>query len=58
MVDYTREDLTPSGETYDVIFDTVGNLSESQGKRALKTDGIYLNVHKRTIGKIRLGYSR
>ncbi len=46
VVDYTREDFTPSGEIYDVVFDAVGNLSESQGKRALKADGIYLKVHK------------
>ena len=46
VVDYTREDFTPSGETYAVIFDAVGNLSESQGNRALKPNEIYLNVHK------------
>ncbi len=46
VVDYTREDFTHSGETYDVVFDAVGKLSESQSKRALKPTGIYLNVHK------------
>ncbi len=43
-IDYTREDFTQSGETYDVIFDAVGKLSSSRGKKSLKKTGIYLNV--------------
>ena len=46
VVDYTREDFTHRGETYDVIFDAVGKLSAEHGKKALKPGGIYLNVHK------------
>jgi NADPH:quinone reductase-like Zn-dependent oxidoreductase len=46
VVDYTREDFTQSDETYDVVFDAVGKISASQGKKALKLGGIYLNVHK------------
>ena len=46
VIDYTREDFTQSGETYDVVFDAVGKTSASQGKQALKPTGIYLNVHK------------
>ncbi|MFX0044039.1 MAG: zinc-binding dehydrogenase, partial [Candidatus Hodarchaeota archaeon] len=42
--DYTKEDFTQSGETYDVIFDAVAKLSRSHGKKALKKKGIYLNV--------------
>jgi NADPH:quinone reductase-like Zn-dependent oxidoreductase len=45
VMDYTQEDFTQSGETYDVIFDAVGKLSSSQAKKALKKTGIYLNVH-------------
>jgi NADPH:quinone reductase-like Zn-dependent oxidoreductase len=45
-MDYTREDFTQSGETYDVVFDAVGKTSASHGKKALKPGGIYLNVHK------------
>ena len=45
-MDYTREDFTQSGETYDVVFDAVGKASASRGKQALKPNGIYLNVHK------------
>ncbi len=44
VIDYTQEDFTQSGETYDVIFDAVGKLSASKGKKALKKTGTYLNV--------------
>ena len=46
VIDYTQEDFTQSGETYDVIFDAVDKISSSQGKKALKKTGIYLNVGK------------
>ncbi|MBN2348021.1 MAG: NAD(P)-dependent alcohol dehydrogenase [Bacteroidales bacterium] len=45
VIDYTKEDFTQSGETYDVIFDTVAKISSLQGKKALKKKGKYLNVH-------------
>ena len=45
VIDYTQKDFTQSGETYDVVFDAVGKTSASQGKKALKQSGIYLNVH-------------
>jgi NADPH:quinone reductase-like Zn-dependent oxidoreductase len=44
VVDYTAEDFTGRGETYDLIFDAVGKCSASQCKKALKKTGIYLNV--------------
>ncbi len=42
VIDYTREDFTASGETYDVLFDVVGKASFSGCMRSLKEDGIYL----------------
>jgi NADPH:quinone reductase-like Zn-dependent oxidoreductase len=41
-VDYTQEDFTKSGETYDVIFDAVGKHSFRRCRRSLKPGGIYL----------------
>jgi len=46
VIDYTKEDFTKSGETYDVIFDAVDKFSSSRGKKALRKKGIYLNVNK------------
>jgi NADPH:quinone reductase-like Zn-dependent oxidoreductase len=45
VIDYTQEDFTQCGGTYDVVFDAVGKLSSSQGKKALKKTGVYLSVH-------------
>lgn len=42
VIDYTREDFTERGETYDVIFDTVGKISFAQSKSALKENGLFL----------------
>jgi NADPH:quinone reductase-like Zn-dependent oxidoreductase len=44
VIDYTKEDFTKNGETYDVIFDTVGKCSYSNGIRSLKKDGTYLHA--------------
>ena len=44
VIDYTKEDFTESGETYDVVFDAVDKLSPSHGKKALNNTGVYLNV--------------
>ena len=50
VMDYTRQDFTQSGATYDVIFDAVGKLAPAQGKEALKPGGAYLNVHANSGG--------
>jgi len=42
VIDYTQEDFTKSGQTYDVIFDVVGKSSFSRSIRSLKKKGIYL----------------
>lgn len=52
VIDYTGEDFTQSGETYNVIFDAVDKLSSSRGKKSLKKTGIYLNVDKDSDGAI------
>jgi NADPH:quinone reductase-like Zn-dependent oxidoreductase len=42
VIDYTKEDFTKSGETYDLIFDILGKSSFSRCKGSLKQDGCYL----------------
>lgn len=42
VIDYTNEDFSKSGETYDIIFDTVGKTSFSQCKGSLTRRGRYL----------------
>jgi NADPH:quinone reductase-like Zn-dependent oxidoreductase len=42
VIDYTKEDFTKNGQTYDVIFDAVGKHSFKRSKASLKTGGSYL----------------
>jgi NADPH:quinone reductase-like Zn-dependent oxidoreductase len=42
VIDYTQEDFTNNGETYDVIFDAVGKHSFRACRGSLKPGGIYL----------------
>ena len=42
VIDYTREDFTQNGESYDLIFDILGRSSFSRCKNSLKQNGIYL----------------
>jgi NADPH:quinone reductase-like Zn-dependent oxidoreductase len=44
VIDYTKEDLTKSGQTYDAIFDTVIKTSFSRCKSSLKQGGIFLTT--------------
>ena len=42
VIDYTKDDFTKNGETYDVIFDAVGKHSFSRCKGSLKPGGAYV----------------
>ena len=44
VIDYSKEDFTKNGCTYDVIFDAVGKDSPSRSKRSLTENGTYLSV--------------
>lgn len=44
VIDYTQEDFTQNGETYDIIFDTVGSSSFSRCKSSLNPRGLYLTT--------------
>jgi NADPH:quinone reductase-like Zn-dependent oxidoreductase len=42
VIDYTQEDFTKNGQTYDVIFDAVGKHSFARCKDSLNPGGVYL----------------
>ncbi|PKO15974.1 MAG: NAD(P)-dependent alcohol dehydrogenase [Chloroflexi bacterium HGW-Chloroflexi-10] len=42
VIDYTQENFTENGKTYDIIFDTVGKRSFSECKGSLTDEGTYL----------------
>jgi len=44
VIDYTQQDFTQSGETYDVIYDAVGKIESFKRKKSLSKSGLYLNV--------------
>jgi len=51
VIDYTKEDFSRSGETYDIILDTVGKIPFSGCMRSLKQRGIYL-IGNPTLSRI------
>ena len=44
VIDYTKEDFTRNGETYDIVFDTVGKTSLADSLSSLKPEGSYLQA--------------
>jgi NADPH:quinone reductase-like Zn-dependent oxidoreductase len=42
VIDYTQEDFTVNGKSYDLVFDTVGKRSFSECQGSLTDEGIYL----------------
>jgi len=53
VIDYTQEDFTKSGETYDFILDVVGKGSFSGSIRSLKQNGRYLIADPEPLQKVR-----
>jgi NADPH:quinone reductase-like Zn-dependent oxidoreductase len=44
VIDYTREDFTADGLTYDVVLDAVGKLSAWRSLRSIAPGGVYLSA--------------
>src|SRR4029077_8133642 len=42
VIDYTRDDFTKNGRTYDLIFDVVGATTFDRCQHSLKPNGIFL----------------
>ena len=55
VIDYTKEDFTKNGQTYDIIFDTVGKSPFSGCVRSLKGKGFYLRAVHLTLSPILQG---
>ncbi|WP_123042842.1 NAD(P)-dependent alcohol dehydrogenase [Cohnella candidum] len=44
VIDYTKEDFSARGGTYDLVFDAVNKSSFAACMKSLKTNGVYINV--------------
>lgn len=53
VIDYTQEDFTKNGETYDIIVDTAGTAPFPRSKTSLKKDGRLLLVLSSLLEMIR-----
>jgi len=57
VIDYTKEDFTESGQTYDIIYETVGKSSFSRNLKSLKKDGIYLAGNAGLLQMLKLAWA-
>ena len=55
VIDYTKEDFTQNGESYDIIFDTVGMSPFSGSVRSLNSKGYYLRAIHMTLSPLLQG---
>ena len=44
VIDYTQDDFTKNGETYDVVFDAVGKLSFARARGSVKPGGVFVGT--------------
>jgi NADPH:quinone reductase-like Zn-dependent oxidoreductase len=49
VIDYTKEDFSKNGKTYDIIFDTIGLSPFSGCIRSLNEKGVYLRAVHMTL---------
>ena len=44
VIDYTQEDFTKNGQTYDVVFDAVGKLTFVRARGSVKPGGVFVGT--------------
>ena len=54
VIDYTKEDFTVNGQTYDVVLDTINKSPFSRTLRLLTENGTYLNANPGLFGGLRM----
>jgi len=54
VIDYTREDFTKNGQTYDVVLDTIDKSPFAGTVQSLKENGTYLNANPGLFGGSRI----
>ena len=52
VIDYTQEDFTKAQQKYDLVFDTVGDRSMAEYKRALTPNGKYVIAGFTTLSRL------
>jgi NADPH:quinone reductase-like Zn-dependent oxidoreductase len=57
VIDFTKEDFTKNGRTYDVILDTIDKSPFSGSLRSLNENGAYLNANPSVFDRIRWRWS-
>ncbi len=57
VIDYTKEDFTKSGQTYDIIFDTINKSSFSRCKGSLKQGGVYIFTGPSLTNILQMGWT-
>lgn len=55
VIDYTKEQFTNNGETYDIIMDTVGKSPFAGSVQSLKKNGRYVRVVHMALGPVLKG---
>jgi NADPH:quinone reductase-like Zn-dependent oxidoreductase len=58
VIDYTQEDFTQNGETYDLVFDILGKCSFPRVKNSLKPNGIYLLASFKTKALLQMLWTK
>ena len=53
VIDYTKEDFSKAGKTYDVVFDMVHKNSYARGLSAVKPNGRYILANPRFLSMLR-----